>query len=635
MKFPSLFLSAALLVICFHESGRADLTVSIFEEGNNVVVRSEGSVDTADFFLDFATIGNPFGGGFVQPSENFFDLLAGFDLGTGLIVGPNVAPGADPILDLYSLDYGSSFDGPTFFAEVGTARRADFGNGDTHGFFIQNRVLYLPLGYQSGEFLSGEMTFVDTTLAEFRILPGNYQWQTPNNTFTLSVAPPAITHVPVTLAGDSPVSGAGDINGDGVPDLIVSGLGDANVLSGIDRSVLFNLNFQGTSSGELFGESLSDAGDVNGDGVPDLIVGAPNDDNNGFRSGSVQVFSGSDGAVLYTFLGDSAGDQFGRSVSGAGDVNGDGFADLIVGAPEVDNYGGGSARVFSGVDGSVLYTFDGDSSQNGSSGDSLGTSVSGAGDINGDGFDDVIVGIPFDDNSVGSAQVFSGLDGSVLYTFNGDSFGDRFGASVSGAGDVNGDGVPDLIVGAKTFESFEFGARVFSGVDGAVLHTFGRARPQGSIAVSGAGDVNDDGYADLIVGEDDDDSGFFGGFSFGAARVYSGVNGSLLYDFGPFAADYQFSDLFGGTVSGAGDVNGDGIADFIAGGEDFSLLYISQDNRVLKGDVDLDGDVDFGDIPSFVGALQAGVLQAEADCSCNGSVGFEDIPPFIDILIGQ
>ena len=572
MKFPNLFLSVALLVICFHESGRADLTVSISEEGNNVVVRSEGSVDTADFFLDFATIGNPFGGGFVQPSENFFDLLAGFDLGTGLIVGPNVAPGADPILDLYSLDYGSSFDGPTFFAEVGTARRADFGNGDTHGFFIQNRVLYLPLGYQSGEFLSGEMTFVDTTLAEFRILPGNYQWQTPNNTFTLNVVPPAITHVPVTLVGDSPVSGAGDINGDGVPDLIVSGLGDANVLSGIDRSVLFNLNFQGTSSGELFGESLSDAGDVNGDGVPDLIVGAPNDDNNGFRSGSVQVFSGSDGAVLYTFLGDSAGDQFGRSVSGAGDINGDGF-------------------------------------------------------------DDVIVGAPYDDNRVGSAKVFSGLDGSVLYTFNGDSFDDRFGASVSGAGDVNGDGVPDLIVGAKTFEYFEFGARVFSGVDGAVLHTFVRVRPQGSIAVSGAGDVNDDGYADLIVGEDDGDDGF--GFSFGAARVYSGVNGSLLYDFGPFAADYQFSDLFGGTVSGAGDVNGDGIADFIAGGEDFSLLYISQDNRVLKGDVDLDGDVDFGDIPSFVGALQAGVLQAEADCSCNGSVGFEDIPAFIAILQGQ
>ena len=112
---------------------------------------------------------------------------------------------------------------------------------------------------------------------------------------------------------------------------------------------------------------MSGAGDVNGDGFDDVIVGAHLDDNNGESSGSARVFSGFDGSVLYTFDGDSAGDRFGDSVSGAGDVNGDGFADLIVGTRFDDNNGdgSGSARVLSGSDGSVLYDFDGDSAGDG------------------------------------------------------------------------------------------------------------------------------------------------------------------------------------------------------------------------------------------------------------------------------
>ena len=165
---------------------------------------------------------------------------------------------------------------------------------------------------------------------------------------------------------------------------------------------------------------------------------------------------------LYTFYGDSFQDWFGETVSGAGDVNGDGFDDVIVGAIFDDNNGerSGSARVFSGVDGAVLYTFDGDSA-----GDHFGRFVSGAGDVNSDGFDDVIVGAPLDDNNgggSGSARVFSGIDGSVLYTFDGDAANDILGVSVSCAGDVNGDGVADSIVGASGGGGIRGGyARVF------------------------------------------------------------------------------------------------------------------------------------------------------------------------------
>lgn len=124
------------------------------------------------------------------------------------------------------------------------------------------------------------------------------------------------------------------------------------------------------------------AGDINGDGFDDLIVGAPFDDNNGIDSGSTRVFSGSDGSVLYDFDGDSAGDQFGISVTAVGDANGDGFADLMVGAPFDDNNGtdSGSARLLSGVDGRVLNTFDGDSA-----GEQFGFTSQAVGDLNNDG----------------------------------------------------------------------------------------------------------------------------------------------------------------------------------------------------------------------------------------------------------
>ena len=447
---------------------------------------------------------------------------------------------------------------------------------------------------------------------------------------------------------------------------LLGGISETVSAQTVTYAPLFTFNGDGQFSN--FGLSVSGAGDVNGDGSADLIVGAPFADSNDLiGNGSAQVFSGADGSELYNFSGDNAFDLLGNSVSGAGDVNGDGFADVIVGAPTEVGDGASSARVLSGFDGSTLLNLSGFGT--------FGIAVSDVGDVDGDLVPDLIVGNAFDlNNPMGSTQVVSGSDGSVIHDFSGDSVFNFLGCSVSSAGDVNGDLVPDLIVGAiggrarvfsgsdgSVLHSFRVGsmsgfletsasgagdvngdgvadvivgasgdakAQVFSGSDGSVLHDFNGASA-GSIfgrSVSGLGDVNGDGFADVIVGAPGDASG--------TAQIFSGSDGSVLAVVNGDSA----GDNFGVSVSGAGDVNGDGVEDFIVGatggganGDGYARVFVSQGSTLL-GDVNRDGSVNFLDIAPFIAVLTTGDDQVEADINGDGDVDFLDIAPFISLL---
>ncbi|UCG68296.1 MAG: FG-GAP repeat protein [Thermoplasmata archaeon] len=393
------------------------------------------------------------------------------------------------------------------------------------------------------------------------------------------------------------VSGAGDVNNDGFDDIIVgarsngaggSNAGRAYVYSGLSGEILHT--FTGEPGGKM-GQSVSWIGDINKVGYDDVIVGAHG--TNGWR-GRAYVYSGQTGETLYTFDGEFLGDNLGIYVSGAGDVDKDGYVDVIVGASDNDAGGSsaGRAYVYSGKTGNILYTFTGEAAE-----DKFGFSVSDAGDLNNDGFDDVIVGAHLNDaggNNAGRAYVFSGFNGSLLYNFTGESSDDYFGSRVSSAGDVNNDGFDDIIVGAHGVNSWSGKAYIYSGYNGELIHNFtGEENVDWlGFGISGCEDLDSDGFDDVIIG-----AHFYSMIDANVGRVYvhSGLDGSLQYLFDGEA----YNDRFGCSVSGVSDVNNDGFNDFIigayfndAGGEDAGRAYVfssrsqgSNDNIITDNNI--------------------------------------------------
>ena len=377
------------------------------------------------------------------------------------------------------------------------------------------------------------------------------------------------TDTGATGAGFGRAAPAGDVNGDGHDDLVTGApyedtpavdAGRIRVYSGADGAVL--LTADGSGAGDLFGWSCAGAGDVNGDGRGDLIVGAPQT-NVLLGRGYARLLSGADGSVLRTFNGAAAGDQFGAAVAGAGDLNGDGRGDVLVGAPQNDGGGNGSgaAYAFSGSTGNQLYSTSGTAGQN--LGGSIGCGLPGA--CSADNEPDLLIGLTMDggDRS-GAVQVRSRANFSLRFVLNGQP-GQRLGATVAPAGDINKDGKVDLLVATDPRDALGLPTaaaqvRLHSGSDGALLRTFadGQLGTLYGAALACLGDVTGDGVPDLAVGEPGHDGQ---GIDAGSLRIYSGATGQTWYQIlGPSAGA-----RFGAAVAHAGDLNADGQPDCAVG----------------------------------------------------------------------
>lgn len=339
-----------------------------------------------------------------------------------------------------------------------------------------------------------------------------------------------------------------------------------------------------------FGVDVNSAGDVNGDGYDDVVVGANWYDGGQVDEGAIFVYFGSATGLntVYDWKAESnvVNREAGLAVDGAGDVNNDGYDDLIVGS-KAD-----TAALFLGGPGTPAATAAW--TENGPAGSAFGTAVAGAGDVNADGFDDVIVGAPQATNAagtvVGRAFVYygssAGLPTAANWRAESDLGGANFGISVASAGDVNGDNVDDVIVGADKYvvEGVPGAAAVYYGASGSGLQngplasindadwlTTGTDGSGYGFAVGGAGDVNGDGGADVIIGaptEIDDQLGIQPGAFYLYVTQPDGSGFSLPISPLQFVYGENDGDLFGFDVSTAGDINRDGFDDVIVGAPD-------------------------------------------------------------------
>jgi hypothetical protein len=331
---------------------------------------------------------------------------------------------------------------------------------------------------------------------------------------------------------------------------------DASALGSFVQPTTVLHAFTGPTRGKgaYFGWAVSPLGDVDRDGRRDILIGEV--DGGRHLNGRVWVYSGATGRLLHRFTG-RANDQNGYAVADAGDVNGDGVAEIVSGAPgpQTASAPAGAAYVRSGRTGRLLRRLHGFAP-----GDQFGAAVSSAGDVNRDGRADLLIGAPGSGapgSQAGRAYVVSGRTFKVIRRLSAHRRGDSFGTATSWTRDVDGDHVPDLIVGAGTAGASRGGAAyAFSGRTGRRLYRIGPPRGAkhfGVFFVAGVGDTNGDRVPDVYVADYGARSGA------GFAGVYSGRNGHRLHGWFGRPGDGL------GPGREAGDVDRDGRVDLIVG----------------------------------------------------------------------
>ena len=313
--------------------------------------------------------------------------------------------------------------------------------------------------------------------------------------------------------------------------------------------------WDGEGVNDQFGWIARDAGDVDGDGVHDVVTSAPTRAAGGEKAGRIYLYSTRSGKLLWSADGRAA-DELGTGVEGAGDTDGDGVPDVVAGAP-----GGGRAYIYSGRDGRVLREFHGEKD------DQYGRHVSGVGDVDGDGTADVIVGAP--GKGAGRAELYSGKTGRLLATFSGEREGDAFGSTVGGATGRTG---VLVIVGAPKAGPHRTGRTyVYDRLGGSprfVIESDGTGNALGAMFVSVLGDVDGDGRPDVYAS---DWSNGANGPSTGRVYVHSGADGRRLLTLTGDTA----GEGFGIGPATAGDVDGDGHADLVIGAWQYGEAAVS------------------------------------------------------------
>ncbi len=387
--------------------------------------------------------------------------------------------------------------------------------------------------------------------------------------------------------------------------LAVGMFGTATLAGGpiVEPDVQILHTHTGENIGDNFGWVGAKLGDLDNDGFDDYLTTSPGYTTSVSNRGKVYVYSGATGTLLASHTG-APTEVMGYSAASAGDVNNDGTPDYIVGG-----YGSynpptrGYAWVYSGATRQQLYEFEGEP------GAAFGSGVAGVGDVNGDGFDDVVVGSEWysstlgapPPNGTGRVYLFSGANGSLLWEREGTSAGDWLGSAVGSVADVNQDGIRDVVAGARRANNRNGLAYVFSGVDGTMVLTltptapFSQSNTFGQFFAFGAGDFNNDDQEDIYIG----DYNAAGGD--GRVYLYSGSDGSLIRVIQAFEPG---EGIGGGR--GVPDLNGDGYDDLII------AAYTSNAGAAGGGKVYILSGADNAILNTITGAVPGDLLGVDA-----------------------